>query len=64
MSREDYEANKPDELRKDVRMLSGCADHQTSADVSSVSKFKLPDPAGSGKQRAKEPCPVFAKLSY
>mmetsp|Transcript_32246 Transcript_32246/g.73133 ORF Transcript_32246/g.73133 Transcript_32246/m.73133 type:complete len:346 (+) Transcript_32246:129-1166(+) len=47
MSREDYEANKPDELRKDVRMLSGCADHQTSADVSSVSKFKLPDPAGS-----------------
>ena len=49
MSREDYEANKPDELRKDVRMLSGCADHQTSADVSSIRKFQLPDP-GSGKQ--------------
>ena len=50
MSREDYEANKPDELRKDVRMLSGCADHQTSADVSSIAKFQLPDPAGAGKR--------------
>lgn len=29
-----------------VRMISGCRDEQTSADVSNVSTFKLPDPAG------------------
>lgn len=27
-------------------MISGCDDHQTSADVSNVSSFQLPDPAG------------------
>ena len=27
-------------------MISGCMDSQTSADVSNVSSFKLPDPAG------------------
>lgn len=46
MTREEYEANKPDELRKDIRMISGCQDRQTSADVSNVSSFQLPDPAG------------------
>ena len=30
----------------EVRMISGCMDSQTSADVSNVSSFKLPDPAG------------------
>jgi Metal-dependent hydrolases of the beta-lactamase superfamily II len=30
----------------EVRMISGCEDKQTSADVSNVSSFKLPDPAG------------------
>ena len=30
----------------DVRMISGCQDHQTSADVGNVSQFSLPDPAG------------------
>ena len=31
----------------EVRMLSGCEDYQTSADVSNVnSKFSLPDPSG------------------
>jgi len=30
----------------EVRMISGCEDHQTSADVSNVSSFGLPDPAG------------------
>lgn len=30
----------------DVRMISGCQDVQTSADVSNVSTFRLPDPAG------------------
>lgn len=29
-----------------VRMFSGCEDVQTSADVSNVGSFKLPDPAG------------------
>jgi hypothetical protein len=30
----------------EVRMISGCRDAQTSADVSNVANFKLPDPAG------------------
>lgn len=30
----------------EVRMISGCRDSQTSADVSNVSEFRLPDPAG------------------
>jgi metacaspase-1 len=33
-------------IPSDFRMISGCEDVQTSADVSSVSSFKLPDPAG------------------
>jgi hypothetical protein len=28
-------------------MISGCRDEQTSADVSNVANFQLPDPAGS-----------------
>jgi hypothetical protein len=47
LTKEAFEESKPDELRKDIRMISGCADHQTSADVSNVSSFQLPDPAGS-----------------
>lgn len=46
LTQEKFEETKPDELRKDIRMISGCADHQTSADVSNVSSFQLPDPAG------------------
>lgn len=30
----------------EVRMISGCRDSQTSADVGDVTTFKLPDPAG------------------
>mmetsp|Transcript_37862 Transcript_37862/g.77230 ORF Transcript_37862/g.77230 Transcript_37862/m.77230 type:complete len:339 (-) Transcript_37862:251-1267(-) len=30
----------------EVRMISGCQDSQTSADVSNVASFQLPDPAG------------------
>jgi hypothetical protein len=30
----------------EVHMISGCKDSQTSADVSNVASFKLPDPAG------------------
>tara|TARA_R110002050_G_scaffold57690_1_gene129887 strand:+ start:1304 stop:1798 length:495 start_codon:yes stop_codon:yes gene_type:complete len=35
----------------DVRMFSGCKDHQTSADVSNIASFGLPEtsgPAGAG----------------
>jgi len=42
-----FEDQKPDSMRnKDIRMISGCEDSQTSADVSNVSSFSLPDPAG------------------
>lgn len=47
MTQEEYEATKPDEMRKDIRMISGCEDSQTSADVSNVASFQLPDPAGA-----------------
>jgi len=47
MTKDRFEKDKPDELRKDIRMISGCQDKQTSADVSNVSEFQLPDPAGS-----------------
>lgn len=30
----------------EIRMISGCRDEQTSADVSNVDSFSLPDPAG------------------
>jgi len=33
-------------IKAEVRMISGCRDSQTSADVSDVSEFQLPDPAG------------------
>jgi len=41
-----FEENKPEALAADIRMISGCEDCQTSADVSNVNSFKLPDPAG------------------
>ena len=43
---EEYAERSEDTIRSDVRMISGCEDKQTSADVSNVSKFDLPDPAG------------------
>jgi metacaspase-1 len=33
-------------MKNDIRMISGCEDAQTSADVSNVNAFQLPDPAG------------------
>lgn len=33
-------------IRAEIRMISGCEDVQTSADVSNVKSFQLPDPAG------------------
>jgi len=38
--------NKNRSIQADVFMLSGCEDSQTSADVSNVSSFQLPDPNG------------------
>lgn len=35
-----------DAIPSEFRMISGCQDRQTSADVSNVGSFKLPDPAG------------------
>ena len=31
-----FEENKPKALKADIRMISGCEDSQTSADVSNV----------------------------
>lgn len=42
----DFEGQAQKLIPADVRMISGCADHQTSADVSNVTQFQLPDPAG------------------
>mmetsp|Transcript_9759 Transcript_9759/g.23001 ORF Transcript_9759/g.23001 Transcript_9759/m.23001 type:complete len:349 (+) Transcript_9759:123-1169(+) len=43
----EFEDKKPDSMRgKDIRMISGCEDSQTSADVFNVVDFQLPDPAG------------------
>jgi hypothetical protein len=44
--KETFEQEKPQQLRGDIRMISGCLDSQTSADVSNVQSFQLPDPAG------------------
>ena len=41
-----FEAEKPDGMKKNVRMISGCEDAQTAGDVSNVQSFSLPDPAG------------------
>lgn len=46
MSPEEYAAKAEELIRADCRMISGCEDQQTSADVSNVSQFQLPDPAG------------------
>ena len=45
--RQQFETAKPAELQDaDIWMISGCDDHQTSADVSNVASFQLPDPQG------------------
>jgi hypothetical protein len=44
--RQEFEENKPRALQADIWMISGCEDHQTSADVSNVAAFQLPDPKG------------------
>lgn len=45
-NKDKFEEQKPDGFRQDIRMISGCEDVQTSADVFNVASFDLPDPAG------------------
>ena len=42
----DFLANAEKAIPAEVHMISGCMDEQTSADVSNVASFSLPDPAG------------------
>ncbi|CAB9502710.1 Metacaspase-1 [Seminavis robusta] len=43
----EFEANQPEALKHaDIWMISGCEDRQTSADISNVNSFQLPDPHG------------------
>lgn len=45
--RREREQNTGNEMKiADVRMIFGCEDAQTSADMPNVSSFQLPDPAG------------------
>jgi hypothetical protein len=44
--RREYEETKPQALQADIWMISGCEDRQTSADVSNIAAFQLPDPSG------------------
>lgn len=44
----DFEEKATQAIPGDVRMISGCADEQTSADVSNVASFGLPPDAGPG----------------
>jgi hypothetical protein len=39
--RERFEENKPRGLTGDIRMISGCDDHQTSADIANVDAFEV-----------------------
>mmetsp|Transcript_18489 Transcript_18489/g.26030 ORF Transcript_18489/g.26030 Transcript_18489/m.26030 type:complete len:315 (+) Transcript_18489:168-1112(+) len=42
----DYDKQAEEYILAEVRMISGCHDTQTSADVSNVGSFNLPDPQG------------------
>ena len=46
MAEIDIEEKAKEVIAADIRLISGCEDVQTSADVSDVAHFKLPDPAG------------------
>ena len=41
-----FDEQAEEAIPADVRMISGCHDEQTSADVNNVGSFNLPDPAG------------------
>ena len=42
----EFDAAAEEAIPADVRMIFGCHDTQTSADVSNVATFQLPDAAG------------------
>lgn len=42
----EFEQSKPLQMHADIWMISGCEDRQTSADVSSVNAFQLPETKG------------------
>lgn len=46
MTQEELQERAEELIKADVRLFSGCKDEQTSADVSNVESFALPDPAG------------------
>ena len=43
----EFDAQCEQAIPANVRMISGCHDTQTSADVQNVASFQLPDPAGA-----------------
>ena len=46
LTAEELQEKAEEYIKADVRLFSGCKDEQTSADVSNVEGFELPDPAG------------------
>lgn len=46
--RQQFAANNPQGKHANVWMISGCEDHTTSADVSNVEAFQLPEDQGGG----------------
>ncbi len=46
MTEEELQQKAEEYIPAVVRLFSGCKDEQTSADVSNVENFRLPDPAG------------------
>lgn len=55
----DFEGKARELIPAQVRMISGCQDSQTSADVSNVNQFELPDPAGENRHLLGESCAVL-----
>ena len=42
----DFDRKAEEAIPAEIHMISGCHDSQTSADVSNVGNFKLPNPQG------------------
>jgi hypothetical protein len=46
MNFRDFDSKAEEAIPSEITMISGCHDSQTSADVSNVGNFKLPNPQG------------------
>ena len=46
MNFRDFDSKANEAIQSEIHMISGCHDSQTSADVSNVGSFKLPNPQG------------------